>query len=83
MRLVGVSLAAMLVGGAAFAAPPDKLNITPEEHAACDGDAENLCAASYPDEGKLVACMKDKRLQLSPACATAFTAGLKRRHMPL
>ena len=58
-----------------------KLNITAEEHLACDGDAERLCMSAYPDEMKLLACMKANRLQLTPVCLTAFDAGMKRRHL--
>ena len=81
MRLVHLSLAAILVGGAALAAPQGKLNITPEEHTACDADAANLCASSSSEEKQLVACMKANRAQLSPACSAAITSGLKKRQM--
>ena len=79
----GLSFGLIVLSSVALAAPPHDLAITPAEHAACDGDAANLCADAYPDQDRLVACMKDKRHQLSPACAMALTAGLKKRHMPL
>ena len=78
-----LSLVLMVLSNAGMAASPGNLGITPAEHAACDGDATNLCADAYPDQDRLVACMKDKRAQLSPACAAALTAGLKKRRMPL
>lgn len=59
----------------------DRLNITAEEHVACDSDAERLCMSAYPDESKLLTCMKQNLHQLTPVCLSAFEAGLKRRHL--
>ena len=73
----------MAVTSTTASAAPDKLNITPEEHAACDADATSLCADAYPDEDKLLACMKSKRSQLSATCAPVFVAGMKKRRLPL
>jgi hypothetical protein len=57
----------------------DPLDVTPEEKALCQGDAERLCAYTYPDENKLLACMRANRAALTPKCLQAFDAGLKRR----
>lgn len=59
------------------------LNITAEEHVACDGDAERLCMSAYPDEDKLLTCMKTNIHQLTPVCLAVFEAGMKRRHLHL
>lgn len=75
---------------AVFAAVPlvaraaeDKYAITAEEHAACDADAVSLCSDVRPDEDSMIACMRAKRTQLSSGCSVVFTAGLRRRHLPL
>ncbi len=57
----------------------DALHITEAEKAACTQDAERLCASAYPDEQKLLACMKANRASLGPTCLPVFDAGLKRR----
>lgn len=73
--LVGASLPAQAV--------TDKYAVTPEEHAACDGDAMSLCADALSDQDGLIACMKAKQNRLSPVCFTTLKAGLTRRHMRL
>lgn len=78
------SVIVLLVGSCVPArAGVDKYAVTPEEHAACDGDAMSLCADTLPDQDRLVACMRAKQSQLSPVCRTTFRAGLLRRHMSL
>jgi hypothetical protein len=69
--------------GPAWAAKPteDKYNITVAEHAACDNDAIALCSDAYPDQDKMLMCMRAKTRDLSSGCRIAFEAGLKRRHM--
>lgn len=61
----------------------DPYHVTQEEHAACDGDAVRLCSGSLPDQGRLIACMKAKRGQLTRVCFSTLKAGLLRRHMSL
>ena len=61
----------------------ERLNITPEEHAACDEDAAKFCSAAYPDETKMLSCMKVNRNQLSPICLATFKAGMAKRHLPM
>lgn len=70
---VGLSQAAL--------AQADKYNITPEEQTICQSDAVSLCSFSYPDEDKLISCMKANKTQLSTPCLRTFEAGLKRRHL--
>lgn len=76
-------LALVMAAGPAVATPLDKYRITPEEHAACDSDAVVLCAFTYPDEDRLIGCMKTNLRKLSDTCSAAFVAGLKRRHLSL
>lgn len=64
-------------------AAQDKYNVTPEEHAACDDDAARLCSDAYPDQDKLVACMRVNRSDLSRGCRPVFESGMRRRHLPL
>lgn len=64
-------------------AAPDKYNVTPEEHAACDDDAARLCSDAYPDEDKLIACMRLNRSDLSRTCRSVFESGMRKRHLPL
>lgn len=60
-------------------APADPYRVTPSEKAACTQDATRLCANTYPDETRLLACMQAHRASLSPACQVALDAGIKRR----
>ena len=76
-------MAAMTLASTASATPVDKYNITPEEHAACDSDAINLCSAAYPDADKLLECMRINRHRLSAVCEATFLSGMKRRRIPL
>lgn len=59
----------------------DPYHITEKEKAACTPDAERLCASSYPDERKLLACMEANKASLSSGCLVVFNAGIKRRHL--
>lgn len=61
----------------------EALDITPAEHAACDDDAARLCSAAYPDETKMLGCMKVNMNKLSPICLATFKAGMLRRHLSL
>ncbi len=64
---------------AGSASPVDPLRITPAEKAACTQDATRLCSGTYPDEARLLDCMKANRAALSAACGVAFAAGVRRR----
>jgi len=74
-----MSLICLTVVLGAGLARGDEFHITAAEKAACTGDAERLCFAAYPDEQKLLICMRDNLQALSPGCSKVFTAGLKRR----
>lgn len=57
----------------------DKYHVTAGEKAACTKDAVRLCMWAYPDEDKLVGCMRENVTQLSKTCKVAFEAGMRRR----
>lgn len=77
----GGVLLSLVLTTVAIADPTDPYKITTKEKAACTTDAIRLCAFTYPDESKLLACMKSNRTSLSPLCLVAFDAGLKRRRL--
>ena len=53
---------------------------TPEQRAACQGDAQRLCGQYVPDVDRITACMSQKRRYLSPGCRAVFSGGAKRKH---
>ncbi len=59
----------------------DKFHVTDAEKAACTSDAVRYCFGTYPDETKLLSCMKQNRSSLSDMCRSAFDAGVKRRRL--
>ncbi|MDI3567518.1 hypothetical protein [Bradyrhizobium sp. Arg816] len=63
--LVSVSLGA----GTAFA---QESRGTPEQRAACAPDAFRLCAGYIPDATNVEVCLRQKKSDLSHACAAAF-----------
>lgn len=79
---IGTTLAVGLMAQTALGAEvADKYQITAEEMSACGSDAIALCSYAYPDETKLLSCMKSNRLNLSPTCRPVFEAGIRRRHL--
>ena len=52
---------------------------TPEQRAACQGDAQRLCGQYVPDVDRITACMSAKRRYLSPGCRAVFSGGAKRK----
>ena len=51
-------------------------SVTAEERAACKPDVFRLCASEIPNVGRIIACMKRERSNLSPACSAAVEARL-------
>ena len=45
---------------------------TPEQQAACTGDAFRLCSSDIPDVDRVTACMIRSRDQLTPGCRVFF-----------
>jgi hypothetical protein len=50
---------------------------TPQQRAACEGDAMRLCGNYVPDVQRITACMHAKRSQLNPRCRAVFGARKK------
>jgi hypothetical protein len=82
-RLAAAGLAPALLIASAAAAQDNQYRITPYEKAVCLTDAVRFCRGAYPDQDRLIACMKDNRSNLSSICQSALIDGLKRRHIPL
>lgn len=64
-RLLGVLALAWLCTGATTL--PDRG--TQADQDACTPDVFKLCSDFIPDEPQILACLKSKREQLSPACS--------------
>lgn len=72
MVLLG-SVMACVFASAAFAATKEP-TLRDKEQAACAQDVQRLCPDAMMDEAKATACMKDKRSQVSAACAKMYDA---------
>ena len=83
MRRAVLALAAAATPLAAMASEGSKYSITPVEKAACMTDAIRLCRHTYPDEDRLLGCMRGNMTNLSLVCSVAFKAGLKKRGISL
>ena len=70
LGLPAAALAALL--GVASMVSPAAAQGTPEQRAACEGDAQRLCGQFVPDVQKITACMHAKRRFLSPRCRVVF-----------
>jgi hypothetical protein len=57
---------------ASLAPSPAVAQGTPEQRAACEGDAMRLCGDYVPDVQRVTACMHAKRSRLSPRCRAVF-----------
>lgn len=57
-----------------FAAAPASAQGTDAQRAACSGDAFRLCASAIPNVGRISACLRRERTQLSPACRDVVDA---------
>ena len=62
-------------------AATDQFHVTDAEKAACTSDAVRYCYGTYPDETKLLGCMKQNRSLLSDTCRVAFDTGVRRRRL--
>ena len=60
---------------ATAAAAKDELRGTPEQRAACMGDALTLCADAIPNRARIASCLGSKMSQLSPRCRAQFEKG--------
>jgi type II secretory pathway component PulL len=74
--LVLAAFAAVLVY--AMSSVPAAAQGTPEQRAACQGDAQRLCGQFIPDVERITACMVQNRRYVSRPCRLAIEAGRKR-----
>jgi hypothetical protein len=58
-------------------AQPAAAQGTPEQRAACEGDAMRFCNQYVPDVQRVTACMAQHRRYLSPRCRAVFQGGAK------
>jgi hypothetical protein len=66
---------------AATASPaPSFSQGTLEQRLACTPDVLRLCSAFIPNADEITICLKEKNVELSDACKTAFEAGLKQQY---
>ena len=81
--LIGTGCFVSIAAGVSQAAPRapagTHVEVTQEEISACGDDVKRLCSNDFPDEAKVIACMRTNRASLSPTCIPVFRAGLKRR----
>ncbi|HZN28337.1 MAG TPA: hypothetical protein VFB88_03160, partial [Xanthobacteraceae bacterium] len=59
-------------------ASPAAAQGTPQQRAACEGDAMRLCGNYVPDVQRITACMHAKRSHLSPRCRAVFGGARKK-----
>ena len=45
---------------------------TPEQRAACMGDAIMLCSSAIPNRARIASCLASKMSQLTPRCRAQF-----------
>jgi hypothetical protein len=50
------------------------MQVTAEQRAACTPDAMRLCSSEIPDIGRVTACMKANRANLSARCQATFAS---------
>lgn len=50
-----------------------------EQQAACSDDVFRLCGEAVPDEQRIIACLYERRAQLSPQCRTVFNKSTRQR----
>jgi len=67
--LLGMAFAISLPGRQAAAQG------TPEQRAACEGDASNFCGQFLPDAGPTASCLRKNIRRISPACRAVLTKG--------
>jgi hypothetical protein len=74
------SLGLAMMASVAMAEDPPAAQPTPaqqkamqEVRAACQADAQKLCASVQPGGGRIVACLKEHKDQVSDGCKQAIT----------
>jgi hypothetical protein len=74
MRMQRIVLACALSIAASGAAWSQEYRGTYEQQMACTPDVWRLCSDQIPDVGRIVACLRANRSQLSNNCRVAFDA---------
>jgi hypothetical protein len=72
LSLVVLGLATGIVLGLAASPASAQPGRTAEAEQACTPDAMRLCGEFIPDVGRITACMKSKRSQLTSQCRAFF-----------
>jgi hypothetical protein len=80
-RLHRASLLGVAALITALTGQPAAAQGTPEQRAACQGDAMRLCNQYVPDVQRITACMAQHRRYLSPGCRAAFYGGAKKKRV--
>jgi hypothetical protein len=68
-----IAVAAAFCAVSVYAFAEGKHRGTKEDQEACTPDVYRLCSAHIPDEDKIVACLKQNKSKLSPACRKVVT----------
>jgi hypothetical protein len=74
--IVVAAVAAIFVWG--LSSIPAAAQGTPEQRAACEGDAQRVCGQFIPDVDRITACIIANQRYLSRDCRRAMEAGRKR-----
>jgi hypothetical protein len=73
-----LSLAALLAVPTAMAADAAASGVVASGSGACKADAERLCPGVQPGEGRIKACFKQHKDQLSSGCKQAISEQAKK-----
>jgi hypothetical protein len=65
--------------GVALMSLPAGAQGSPQQRAACEGDAMRLCQQYLPDVNLITACLSRNRSKLSHGCRVYFSGGKKKR----
>ena len=72
MRIRPLAAALLFAIGFSGAHAADAPAAPPAVVEACKADVEKLCPGVQPGEGRIAACLMDKRRQVSDGCKTAI-----------
>jgi hypothetical protein len=71
--LLGLAAAGLLLAAQSSANAQESYRGSQAEQQACTDDVFRLCNQFVPDEPRIIACLKENRRNLSPACQTVFS----------